>query len=509
MSYQVNTKKIAKNTIALYTRIGITMVISFFTARVTLQQLGVDDYGLNNVVSSIVSMLSFLNASMGTAVQRFYSIEIGKNNELGLSKIFGVGLSLHAIVALITFVIAEIFAIFFLHKMNIPSERMIAAQIVFQISIISLILNIFNVPYAALLRAREMFSEMAIIEIFQSVLRLGVLYFLIIVDYDKLIILAIFNLFVTLFYLGSITILARRFKETHISFVWDKGLIKQMLSFISMLIVTVLAELVKTQGIVFLINIFFTLAINAAYAIAVQVSNIVNNFIISFKSSVVPQMMASYGAGDLKTMHKLINQGSKITFMLMLILSLPVIFEADFFLTIWLKTPPEYAAKLVAIVLVYLNVQSFTYFHYQGVHATGNIVKQQVYVSSLYLFNLVLIWTVFKCGLSFEWALYVSIIISVLQCAVNLIFAKQTYDYDVIDFFKVLLIPAFFLVVVIVAVLFMTRMLVEDALLELILICLLDIILVPTMGYTILLDKDEKQRVKEIITNRFCRIIQQ
>ena len=174
MAYTINSKKIATNTIALYVRLGITMIISFFTARVTLQQLGIEDYGLNNLVGSIVSMFSFINGSMGTAVQRFYSIEIGKGNQERLGKVFGVGIFLHIMVAAITFLIAEIFAIFFLHKMNIPEERMFAAQVVFQISIFSLALNIVNVPYAALLRAREMFSKTAMVEIIQAFLRLVV-----------------------------------------------------------------------------------------------------------------------------------------------------------------------------------------------------------------------------------------------------------------------------------------------------------------------------------------------
>lgn len=502
MAYKIDNKKIAKNTFALYVRIGITMVISFFTARVTLQQLGVDDYGLNNLVSSIVSMLTFLNGSMGTAVQRFYSIEIGKQNESGLGRVFGVGLSLHFIVALITFIIAEIFAIFFLQKMNIPEERMMAAQIVFQISIISLVLNIVNVPYSALLRAREMFSKMAMIEIVQSVLRLGVLYLLVVSSFDKLIVLAILNLFVTLYYLGAITVLARKFKESHTFFIWDRSLVRQMLSFISMLVVTVLSQLAKTQGIVFLINLFFSLAINAAYAIAVQVSNIVNNFIASFKQSVVPQMMASYGSGDLPTMHKLINQGSKITFLLLLLLTMPVIFEADFFLSLWLGTPPEHAAKLVTLVLIYINIQSFTYFQYQGVHATGHITKQQIYVSSMYALNIVLIWVSFKIGLNFEWALYVNMIISSIQCIINLVFAKKTYNYSILNFVKSLLIPALMIVAIITLLLKTVSALIDNSAAEVVFICLLDVLLVPTLGYFVILDKEERRIVNKYILKK-------
>ena len=201
MTYQIDKKKMAKNTIVLYIRMIFIMVISFFTSRITLEQLGVDDYGLNNLVGSIVSMLSFLNGSMGTAVQRYYCVEIGKNNNSALKRVFGCGLLLHIVIALLTIVLAEVFAIFFLHKMNIPEERMQAAQIVFQISIISMAGNIISVPYAALLRAREMFDKIAIVDIIQAILRLVILYLLIIVDYDKLITLSLLGLGVTLFYI--------------------------------------------------------------------------------------------------------------------------------------------------------------------------------------------------------------------------------------------------------------------------------------------------------------------
>lgn len=227
MAFAVDNKKIARNTIALYIRMTITMAIGFFTARVTLQQLGVEDYGLNNLVGSIVSMFSFINGSMGTAVQRFYSIEIGKGNENRLKRVFGTGLYLHIWVALITVFLAEIFAIFFLHRMNIPEERQIAAQVVFQISIFSLALNIINVPYAALLRAREMFDKTAMVEIVQAFLRLGILYFLIVIDFDKLIVLSVLGFGVTLYYVASLSILARRFDESHSLPIKDNELIKK------------------------------------------------------------------------------------------------------------------------------------------------------------------------------------------------------------------------------------------------------------------------------------------
>lgn len=500
MAFAIDSKKIATNTIALYIRLGITMVISFFMTRVMLQQLGVEDYGLNNLVASVVSMFTFINGSMGTAVQRFYSIEIGKGNQEQLGKVFGVGLYLHTIVAIITLFIAEIFAIFFLHKLNIPPERMFAAQIVFQISMLQLALNIINVPYSALLRAREMFSKTAYVDVLQSVLRLGVLYLLIIVDYDKLITLAVLNLGITLFYVGALFFMARKFNESHNRPLRDKELIRQMLTFISMLLVTVLAQLLKTQGIVILINLFFGLVINAAYAVAVQVSHMVNSFVTNFKQSMVPQMMSAYGAGDKVAMNKIINMGTKITFILMLMISVPVIFEAQFVLDIWLKTPPEHAAELVALVLIAINISSFTYFQYQGVHATGMILAQQIWMSSLYAANIAIIYVVFKLGASFEAALYVNMLISAIQCGVNLYYANNNFGYDVRYFLKRVLLPCLMSLIVIVILLLLFAHYFKQCLGRFVMTFCISEILILTLGFFYIFDGNERE-----LFSKFCK----
>ena len=503
MTYAIDSKKIANNTIALYIRLGITMIISFFTARVTLQQLGIENYGLNNLVGSIVSMLSFINGSMGTAVQRFYSIEIGKDNKDRLKRVFGVGIYLHLIVAVFTLILAEVFAVLFLYKMNIPPERMFAAQVVFQISVISLILNIVNVPYAALLRAREMFSKIAIVEIIQAFLRLGVLYLLVHINYDKLITLSILNLGITFYYVTSLTVMGLRFKESHTTPIRDTVLIKQMLVFISMLIVTILAQLLKTQGIVIFINLFFGLTINAAYAVAVQVSHMVNSFVVNFKQSMVPQMMSAYGADDIGAMNKIINMGTKICFLLMLMITIPVIFEGQFILDAWLMTPPEYSARLVALVLIAINISSFTYFQYQGVHATGKITNQQVWMSSTYIANIVIIYLIFKMGASFESALYVNMIIGAVQCVINLYYAHQRYDYDVKHFLSNILSPCLTVLVIVVAVMLTLTLSFAPTVGRFFLVFGVSEIMIVGLGYLILLDHKEKEQVTNFVVKFF------
>ncbi len=494
MAFAVDNKKIAKNTVALYVRTIITMIISFFTARVTLQVLGVDDYGLNNLVGSVVALFSFLNASMGTAVQRFFNIEIGKGNDERLGKVYGVGLYLHIVVAVITIVVAEIFALFFLSKMNIPDERLFAAHVVFQISILSMALNIVNVPNYALLKAREMFDKMAMVEIVQALLRLVVLYFLYIISYDKLIVFSALNLGVTFYYVISIFVMARKYPESHNLPCKEKDLVREMLSFISLLVITVLAEFGRKQGLVMLINLFFGLAINAAYAIAVQVSNMVNTFVLNIKQPIVPQMMASYGADDKKAMFQLINYGTKITALMMLILTLPIIFEIDYLLELWLKTPPEYSSPLVILVLVNINISSFTYFLYQGVHATGNITKQQIWMSTLFVVNIMLIYVFFKIGFNFYYALYITIFISICQCVVNLIMAKKYYSYSISFFLRDSFVPCLMVSGLISISLYGLRLLMPSSIWRVLLVGIVGVVLCAVLGYYIVLNKEERAK---------------
>ena len=433
-SLQNKNTRIAKNTLALYVRMAITMVVSFFTVRVTLHVLGSEDYGLNNLVASIVMMFSFINGSMGTAVQRFYSVEIGKNQESRLEKVFGVGIFLHLCVAGITLLIGEIFALGFLHMLNIPPERFVAAMVVFQISLFQLILNILNVPYAAMLRAREQFDKLAILDILQAVGRLVILYLLYIISFDKLITLSCLNLCITLGYVGGVVFLARKFKETKFHIDRDKALVKEMTGFISLLLFTVLASLLRDKGIVVLINLFFGLLVNAAYAIANQMMSFASNFAMSFKQAIVPQLVSAYSAGDRRRMEDLIGWGTKITYILLLAVTAPIILDPHFFLDIILVDVPDKAPLFTVLLMVNVNVSSFTYFLYQAVHATGQIKGQQAWMTGLYLLNILLIWVVYKLGADCFAGIYVTIACSAAQCIINMVFARRTFSYNLRHF---------------------------------------------------------------------------
>lgn len=504
MSNKANNK-IAKNTIALYIRMAITMFISFFTTRITLEVLGVEDYGLNNLVSSVVALFSFLNGSMGTAVQRFYSVEVGKGEENRLGRVFGSGLALHTIVAIVTVALMEVFAIFFFYKLNIPQDRIFAGQVVFQISIASMALNILSVPYTALLRAREEFSKIAIADVAQSIGRLLVVYLLLQINYDHLITLGALNFVITLSYIVFVVCIARKYKECRHAICWDNDIVKKIAKFISMLLVTVLASLFRDKGIIILVNLFFGLAVNAAYAVAMQVMGIVSTFVANFKQSVVPQIMISYGKKDLTRMNMLVNTGTKITFLLMLMITIPIIFEGEYILQLWLREPPQYAYELVCLVLVNINVSSFTYFMYQGVHATGKITYQQIAMSSLYILNIIGIYIVFKLGYTFFYGIFVTIFISLLQCVTNLYFAKKTFEYSIRVFLRSILPQCLATIIVTSVALCLLTTNMEGSIVRLIASTLLSTTVILTFGYMFLLNKVEREKLLGFIKGFIVR----
>ena len=354
-----------------------------------------------------------------------------------------------------------------------------------------------------MLRAREFFDKLAVLEVLQSFARLGVLYLLVHINYDKLISLSFLNLGVSLLYSGCIVFLAlKNNKETHAKPSKDREILKQIFAFVSMLILSSMTSLCKTKGLVVLINLFFGLAINAAYAVAVQVSHIMNNFVLNFKSAMVPQMVSSYGSGDIVTMHKFINFGTKITGLMMLLLSLPVIFESQFHLTIWLKTPPQYAAELVSLVIININISQLTYFHYQGIQATGKITLNQTILTIFNVLAIVAYYLAFKLGASFYSAMYINFVISILIVTNGLVFSKRLYDYNVNSFLKrivlrLVLIASFTVLTLTIICHYMAPSIVRAV----VVFCVSSLLLIG-LGWYVLLDRSERVRLLILIKRR-------
>lgn len=395
-----NNKRIAKNTLLLYVRMLFMMAISLFTSRVILATLGVEDYGIQNVVGGIVAMFGFLNGSMSSATQRYITFALGKGDKDRLQTVFCTALQIHALIAVIIVLLGETVGLWFLYnKMQLPADRMDAAFWVLQCSIVSTVVMIVSVPYNACIIAHEKMSAFAYISVLEAVLKLVIVYLLLVFPFDKLIVLAVLTLIVQLFIRFCYSIYCHRhFEETKYRHVWDKTLFKEMNGFAVWSLWGNLSVVLCTQGLNMILNVFFGPVVNAARAIAVQVQGAVQQFVGNFQMALNPQITKNYASGNLEQMHSLMFRSARFSFLLLFFLSLPVLLETEFILTLWLKTVPDNAVIftqiMICISLIYTTANPCVIAN----QATGKVKVYQMVVGGILLTILPISYIVLKLG---------------------------------------------------------------------------------------------------------------
>lgn len=370
-----NNKRIAKNTLLLYFRMIFLLIISLYTSRIVLQTLGVEDYGIYNVVGGVVTMFAFLNNAMGSATQRFLNFDLAQNNDQALKETCNTALIVHFLIALLVIILSETIGLWFLYeKMVIPNERMTAAFWVFQCAIFIMAVNIISVPYNAVIIAHEKMGAFAYISILEASLKLFIIYLLYISPFDKLIVYSILLLLVSVIIRFVYTTYSHKhFKETKFLFIWKKNKLKEMGAFASWNLIGNLALIGLTQGLNILLNMFFGPIVNAARGVAVQVQGAIQQFATNFQTAINPQITKSYAAGQLDYMHSLVCKSSKFSFFMVLLLSLPFIIMTDYVLILWLKTPPAYTAIFLRIILINAMVDCLSNPLNNAINATGKI----------------------------------------------------------------------------------------------------------------------------------------
>lgn len=411
-----NNKRVAKNTIVLYVRMIFLILINLYTSRLVLQALGEDDFGIYNVVGGFVTMFTILSGSLSNAIGRFLTFELGKNNFKRLAEVFSTSVTVQILLALGIVFIAEIIGIWFLNvKMNIPADRMAAANWVFQCSLVTFAINLVSIPYNASIIAHEHMKAFAYISILEMLLKLGVVVLLLFLTSDRLIIYGVLLMIVAI----SIRVIygvycARYFVECHYVFIYDKKLVKEMLGLASWNFLGSSGSVLNSHGVNLLMNLFFGIGVNAARGLAVQVNSAVTQFVNSFTTAVNPQITKSYAKGEREYMFNLVYASSKYSFFMMLLLSVPLIIEAPFFLKLWLNQVPEYTILFVRLTLIAALISTLSSSLYTLALATGNIKKYQLIVGSLSLSCFIITYICYKVGLAVEYAYYVYIIINIL-----------------------------------------------------------------------------------------------
>lgn len=395
-----NNKRIAKNTLMLYLRMLFLMAINLYTSRIILQVLGIEDFGVYNVVGGIITMFSFINGGMVSATQRYITFEIGSGNLDKLKIIFSTSLQIHALISLIIVILGESIGLWFLlEKMVIPEGRLIASIIVYQCSILACVVNIMSIPYNADIVAHEKMSAFAYISIVEVIMKLVIVYALMFSPFDKLIIYAILVLIVQFIVRLIYTRYCKKhFEETKYHNICNKELFKEMSKFAGWSFWGNLAGVLYTQGLNIMLNIFFGPIVNAARGIAVQVQSTVQQFVANFQMALNPQITKTYAANNLEQMHSLMFRSARFSFLLLFFLTLPVLLETDFLLTLWLKDVPEnaiiFTQLMICISLIYTTANPCVIAN----QATGKVKIYQIVVGGILLTILPISYIVLKLG---------------------------------------------------------------------------------------------------------------
>lgn len=377
--------KIAKNTMMLYFRMLLNMIVSFYTSRIVLDALGIDDFGIYNVVGGIVVLFTFLNTAMSSATQRFLTFELGKKSGVErLSKVFSTSLNIHVLISFFIVILSETIGLYFLNEfMVIPSERMVAANVVYQCSILSCIMGIMTLPFNAIIVSYEYMDVFAWISIFDVILKLVIAYLLYITFFDKLIVYSVLLFLVTL--ITSIIYVLycyKKFPECKYRCVRDRSLFKSMCSFAGWNLIGNFAYICFTQGLNILLNMFFGPAVNAARGIAVQMQGVIGRFAGSFQIAVNPQITKKYAANNMDGMYLLLYKSSKISFFLLFIVSYPIILQTENILNFWLVDVPNYTVSFFRIIICISMIEVLANPLNIGAQATGKVKKYQIILNS-------------------------------------------------------------------------------------------------------------------------------
>ena len=503
-----DTKRIAKNTLAMYIRMAVTMLIGLYTSRVILNVLGVEDYGTYNVVGGVVSMFSLLTASMSGSISRYLTFSLGKGDREQLQRVFSVSLEVQVVLSVVVVLAVEAVGVWFLNtQMKIPADRMGAANWVMQCSLVSFVVGLLMVPYNASIISHERMNIYAYISIWDALMKLVIVYALYVSPFDKLksyaVLLLVVSTLTTIIYW---IYCKRHFEECRFRVVRDKRLLKEMTSFAGWGMIGDGAWILNTEGVNILINMFFGVVLNAARGIATTVDNVVQNFVRNFMTALNPQIIKSYAAGDFDYMHRLIFMGSKYSYFLMLFFFVPISLETRTILTLWLKIVPDYAVVFTRLTMMSTMCLTLGNAMIPAVQATGKIRNYTIVMGVMALANFPLTWMAFALGASPIWAYVIYFLIFFSMVFVRLYVVKGLIHLSVRAFVQKVLLRV--VSVTIIAYIIPTAICVlqPDSVLRLLEICVVSLISSLLTVYFVGLSDLERNYAKDIIMKK-CPLI--
>lgn len=500
-------KTIVKNTAFLYVRMFLIVGISLYTSRIVLEQLGASDYGIYSLVGGIVAMLAFFRGAMANATRRYLSFDIGRGDLEQVKKTFSATLTIHVGIAIIVLILAETIGLWYVsHKMVFPENRIYAVNVVYQFSILTFLINIIQVPYDALIQARERMKVYALVSILEALLKLSVVFLLIYFGSDKLIIYAILTFIVAFIIRLIYQIYCRnKFAESKYNFEYDKVYFKELISYSGWNLFGSIATMVRGQGNNIILNLFFGTVVNAAYGLTSQVQNAVSMFVNNFQMALNPQIVKSYAKGNFKQNHQLIFQGSKLSFFLLFIIVCPIWFNIDFILSIWLKNIPEYTPIFIQLILIHLLIDCISGPLMVGAQATGKIKWYQIVVGTLLFLNLPISYLLIKTMRMQPYVVFiVMIVLSFVTLFFRIFFLKKMIQLPVFIYFKKTILPILLVSVLSITSIFFILPLIgserawEVSILRILIIFIISVFVIMFIGITNL----ERRFVKDLFLRK-------
>ena len=473
-----NNKRIAKNTLLLYFRTILIMLVTLYTSRVVLKNLGVEDFGIYNAVGGVVAMFAVISGALSNAISRYITYGIGKGDQYRLKVIFCTSVNIQIVIAVIVFVLCEILGVCFLNnRMNIPADRLYAANWVLHCSLLTFVVNLISVPYNASIIAHEHMGAYAYISILDAILKLSVSFILIISPVDKLVTYSVL-IFITAL---CVRLLYGLYCKKHFSeccykaSVHDRSLFKEMLGFAGWNFLGNATSILNTQGINLLINVFFGVIVNSARGIASQVEAAVHQFVVTFTTAVNPQITKSYALGDNQRMFYLICKGAKFSFFLLLIFVVPLIFEAEKILELWLGNVPKGSALFMRLALFGSMISIIGNTGYTACIATGKIKKYSIIITLLGSLNFFITWIAYALGEPAEMTYIIYIIVYFFVQVVRLLLMKEMLAFPIIMFVKEVVGKIMLPLLVSLILPFIMVMMIEPSFLRVVLVCMFSI----------------------------------
>lgn len=487
--------RIAKNTFFLYIRMFLVLIVSLFTTRIVLQALGVVDYGINNVVAGFVSMFAFLNTSMSNGIQRFYNFQMGRNDTESMAKVYNAALQIQTLIALILLILLETFGLWYInYQMVIPADRLNAALWIFQFSVLSLIIIVIQVPYSAAIMAHEKMQFYSYISIVEVIAKLSIAYLLLVVNCDKLFIYGLLQFVITLIvFTINVSYAKLNFKELKFKLSWDLNYLKPMLSFSGWNILDMFAYMLKGQGTNVLLNAFFGPIVNAARGISTQIMGAIQSFshniIIAFK----PQLVECYAQHNYNRVCHLMYSMSKISYILLFIITIPIAIEIDFILHIWLgETVPEYTVPFTLLVLADMLISSLNTPLSQVVQATGVLRRYQTIRSLIVAAIIPISWIALKLNAPPISVFWIAIILTIINQPVSMILLHNVFPYKYSEYIKEVIWPCIYISIIIPVIPIIIHNLMTTSLLRLGLVFISTIIIAALICYFMAFNQSEK-----------------